>query len=654
MSALSAPVLGQLLLMQGILGTLPDEQSIFSFVCRGLIDMPGVAEVHFIDQPEETTDVSIVRFPMLIGNSRRLVLSIKVSDPSTFAPYKDFLTNFCFILNVILEERDQRRRIELDQTRLEQRVEERTKELQDSEARLKRTQEIAQLGSWELDVVNNILIWSDEAFRIFGLQPQEFGATFEAFLEVVHPDDREAVDAGYSGSVREGRDTYEIEHRVVQKSTGEIRYVHEKCEHIRDETGSIIRSVGMVHDITERKGAEEELREAKEAAEAASRAKSQFLANMSHELRTPMNSFLGVLQLLLGGHAGPLEAKQHGLLIMADKSARSLLQIISDILDLSKIEAGKLSLKEKPFSLQECVSESVEFFSSDAQRKGLDLAFTISAGVQDTVQGDFVRLRQILINLIGNAIKFTEQGRVGVQITAGNKDASGKREFTFTITDTGIGIPADKKHLLFRPFSQADDSNTRRYGGSGLGLAISRQIVELLGGTIYFESTEGIGSSFSFTIPLSEAGEEAGTDTLSKAPLPVAISPAVPEEKKPFILAAEDDLMASTLLKEILALRGLDMDLARTGREAVDMWERGQYDLILMDVQMPRMDGISATKIIREKEKATGGHIPIVAMTAHAFKEDKERCLEAGMNACLTKPLDITRDLELIMDLLKQ
>ena len=654
MSALSAPVLGQLLLMQGILGTLPDEHSIFSFVCRGLIDIPGVAEVHFIDQPEETTDVSIVRFPMLIGNSRRLVLSIKVSDPPAFAPYKDFLTNFCFILTVILEERDQRRRIELDQTRLEQRVEERTKELHDSEARLKRTQEIANLGSWEFDVVNNILIWSDEAFRVFGLQPQEFGATYEAFLEVVHPDDRLAVDAAYSSSLREGRNTYEIEHRVVRKSTGEIRYVHEKCEHIRDETGSIIRSVGMVHDITERKGAEEELREAKEAAESASRAKSQFLANMSHELRTPMNSFLGVLQLLLGGHAGPLEAKQRGLLIMADKSARSLLQIISDILDLSKIEAGKLSLKEEPFSLQECVSESVEFFSSDAQRKGLDLAFTISAGVQDTVKGDFVRLRQVLINLIGNAIKFTEQGRVGVQITAGNKDPSGKREFTFTITDTGIGIPADKKDLLFRPFSQADDSNTRRYGGSGLGLAISRQIVELLGGTIYFESTEGIGSSFSFTIPLSEAGEEAGTDTLSKAPLPVAISPAVPEEKKPFILAAEDDLMASTLLKEILALRGLHMDLARTGREAVDMWERGQYDLILMDVQMPRLDGISATKIIREKEKATGGHIPIVAMTAYAFKEDKERCLEAGMNACLTKPLDITRDLELIMDLLKQ
>lgn len=639
--------------MQGILGTLPDEQSIFSFVCRGLIDIPGVAEVHCLNQPKETSDASIVRFPLFSDNSRRLVLSIKISDPSAFALYKDFLANFCFILTVILDERHQRRLIELDQIRLEQRVEERTKELRDSEARLKRTQEIAHLGSWEFDVVNNILVWSDEAYRIFDLEPRGLGETYEAFFEVVHPDDRAAVDAAYSGSLREGADSYEIEHRVVRKSTGEIRYVHEKCEHIRDETGRIIRSVGMVHDITERKRAEEELREAKEEAEASSRAKSQFLANMSHELRTPMNSFLGVLQLLVGGHAGPLEAKQRELLIKADKSAHSLLQIISDILDLSKIEKGVFSIAEQPFSLAECVSDSIGFFSLDAQHKDIDLTLSIKEDLPEAVWGDCLRLRQVLVNLIGNAVKFTEQGEVAVRVTAGNQALAGRQEITFTITDTGIGIPAEKRQLLFRPFSQIDASDTRRYGGTGLGLAISHEIVEMMGGTLSFESEEGRGSSFFFTIPFAEAAEHEETVIPSHVSPSVSVSrTAVEPLKIPRLLVAEDDPMASDLLKNLLELSGLEMDLAQTGREAVDMWETGQYDLIIMDIQMPRMDGLTATRLIREKEGARGGHTPIVAMTAHAFHEDEKRCLAAGMDAYLTKPLDLEKGLNLIMALI--
>ena len=376
---------------------------------------------------------------------------------------------------------------------------------------------------------------------------------------------------------------------------------------------------------------------------------------MSHELRTPMNGLLGVLQLLLDNYAEPLEPKQRDLLMKADKAGHSLLQIISDILDLTKIERGIFAIDETTFSLHECVSSAVDLFSIDAQQKGLDFAISFAEDVPEAVRGDCVRLRQVLFNLIGNAIKFTEQGEVAVQITAGNQTPAGKKEITFSVTDTGIGIPADKKHLLFRPFTQVDDSDTRRYGGTGLGLAISGQIIEMMGGTISIESTEGIGTSISFTVPLEEAGEGVETGSLSEAPPSVAVATPVHEtEKKPLFLVAEDDLLASELLKEILAWQGFAMDLARTGSEAVEMWEAGKYDLIIMDLQMPRMDGITATRIIREKEKAAGGHIPIVAMTAHAFHEDEERCFAAGMDGYLTKPLDIRSGMEVIMKLLKK
>jgi len=443
-----------------------------------------------------------------------------------------------------------------------------------------------------------------------------------------------------------------LDHRIDIQGDDEFAGLAESFNDMTEKLNDSYRE--LRNEIGERKRAEEGLRLAKDTAEAASRAKSQFLANMSHELRTPMNSFLGVLQLLLGNHAGPLEPKQRELLAVADKSAHCLLQVISDILDLSKIEAGKLSITEKPFHLRACFSEAIELFSADAQQKELDLSFTVAPDVPDNVVGDFLRLRQVLINLVGNAIKFTDRGSVAVKIAAGSQLPGGKRECTFTVTDTGIGIPEDKKHLLFSPFSQADDSDTRSYGGTGLGLAISRQIVEMMGGTISFESTEGVGSTFSFTVPLGEGVEEVGTAPEAPASVAVASPPVTEAERKPLILVAEDDIMASDLLMNILELSGLEANLARTGREAVDMWEKHRYDLIIMDIQMPRLDGISATRIIREKEKTTGGHIPIVAMTAHAFREDEERCYAAGMDAYLTKPLDLKTGMEVIMNRLQK
>lgn len=524
--------------------------------------------------------------------------------------------------------------------------------LQESEARMNRAQEIAHLGSWELDLTHGSLSWSDEVYRIFGLQPQEFDATYEAFLEAVHPDDRAAVGAAYATSLRENMDSYEIEHRVIRKSSNEVRSVHEKCEHFRDESGRIVKSVGMVHDITERKRVEDELLRAKEAADAANRAKSQFLANMSHELRTPMTGVLGMLDIVLGT---PLDEKQRECILTAQYSGRSLLRIINDILDLTKIEAGRLTIEEKPFNLLGCVSGALDILRTVAMRKGLVLNLSMANDLPQYVLGDQIRLRQILINLIGNAVKFTETGTVEVRVTA-TPDRDGRREFTFSVSDTGIGIPADKQHLLFNSFSQVDDSDTRRYGGTGLGLAISKEIAELMGGNITFDSSLDVGSTFSFTVPLSSSEADFETGSTSGTPDTGEHNAIPPNEwGKSRLLLAEDDPVISEILGMMLERSNYDLDIAENGRKVVEMWEQGVYDLILMDVQMPFLDGFAATRAIREKEQTQGvGHTLIVAMTAHASVDDKQRCLDAGMDAYVSKPIDLKASIELIGDLIRQ
>ncbi|SNB46052.1 response regulator [Geobacter sp. DSM 9736] len=404
-------------------------------------------------------------------------------------------------------------------------------------------------------------------------------------------------------------------------------------------------------DLTDQKQAQEELRSAKEAAENANRAKSQFLANMSHELRTPLNGVLGMLQLLLNGYAGPLQDKQREMTAKAARSAGALIGIINDILDLSKIEAGKLEIEEAPFQVRECVADALELFSVEAQQKGLELEVSIAEGVPETVRGDYVRLRQVLINLIGNAFKFTERGSVSMRVAAGGKTPDGKLEIAFTVADTGIGIPAEKQKLLFRPFSQLDETNTRRHGGTGLGLAISSRMIGMMGGSIAVESEDGAGSTFSFTVPLDEV-QEAKKSAYDISAAAEAVAPVSGTKETPRILVAEDDPLSSELLMAIFEDQGFRMDLARTGREAVEMWEKEEFDLIIMDVQMPKLDGIAATRMIRGKEQARGTHTPILAMTAHAYQEERERCLEAGMDDFLPKPVDLKKGVEVIRSLL--
>ncbi len=383
-------------------------------------------------------------------------------------------------------------------------------------------------------------------------------------------------------------------------------------------------------------------------AEESNRIKTQFLANMSHELRTPMAGVIGMLELALLGN---LEAEQRDFLDTAHSSARALVLILNDILDMTKMQMGRFSIEQEPFSVRECVEHALTIFIPAAKIKGLFFNFSVATNVPETLVGDKLRLGQVLTNLASNAVKFTKQGGVEINVVATNRTSGGKLEVTFTFTDTGVGILDDKRGILFQSFGQVDESHSRSYGGVGLGLAISREIVEGMGGTISFTSEEGKGSSFTCTIPFGE-GEEQSVGFARGETVPTNGASRDEETKKVCILVAEDDYACSRVILSLLKKSNYETGYAENGQLAVEMWEKGHYDLILMDIQMPHMNGLEATAAIREKEHISGGHIPIVAMTAHGLQKDKEKCLNAGMDAYIIKPIDFASTLQVIRDTL--
>ena len=372
-----------------------------------------------------------------------------------------------------------------------------------------------------------------------------------------------------------------------------------------------------------------QLAAARDAALEASELKSQFLANMSHEIRTPMNGIIGFTQLAL---ATNLDAEQKDYLETVELSANALLKVINDILDFSKIEAGCLDIDAAPFSLCECVEGAVKTLSSEAAQKGIALHCHISSRCPDEVVGDATRLRQVLLNLLGNAIKFTDRGSVRVEVSTGCA-ATGTLTAYFRVSDTGSGIPHDKQKLIFEAFRQVDGSSTRRHGGTGLGLAITARIIDLMKGRIWVESEEGRGSTFHFTVPLAWAEQPddvSGGDTNSQDPVADPLS----------ILVAEDNAISQELMSLMLKQWGHQVAVAANGRDVLELLGRRTFDLILMDVQMPEVDGFQATAEIRRRDAIEGTHTLIVALTAHALKGDRERCLAAGMDGYLAKPVD--------------
>ncbi|WP_371381134.1 ATP-binding protein [Sporomusa aerivorans] len=438
-----------------------------------------------------------------------------------------------------------------------------------------------------------------------------------------------------AAAVRAGDYSYRIRPELIETSVIEIRDLCKLFNYMAENIDTKTETLYFANKA---------LTEARDAALEASLAKSQFLANMSHEIRTPLNVILGMGELLAETQLTP-EQEKHVRISAA--AGENLLNLINDILDLSKVEAGQLPLERTRFSLPEVIEKSCELLLIKSQVKSIRLTQSIAPGTPVNLIGDPVRLRQVIINLLDNAVKFTDTGEVALEIRQTGTREDGLVELLFTVRDTGIGIPQDMLEHIFERFTQVDSSNTRRYGGTGLGLAISRHLTELMGGRIWVESTVEKGSSFYFTVlfgpgdsqcaatSLESGTEEASTELVPKLPLPVPVSgPAL------HILLVEDSEDNQLLVESFLKKTAYQLDMVENGEMAVQKVRQNRYDLILMDMQMPVMDGYQATQAIREWEWQHGlGHTPIVALTAYAQHEDTAKMQDSGCDAYLAKPI---------------
>lgn len=517
---------------------------------------------------------------------------------------------------------------------LEAKVRDRTSELERANKELstqiealRRAERVAHIGSWEWDVKTRVLTWSDETYRIFDVPSDVVPVTSEMVLERTHPEDIAGLTLAYQRA--EETDGFIVnEHRIIRPD-GEIRHVMERGEVIFDDDGKPIRALGTVHDITLQKQYEATLIEAKNAADEANHAKTRFLANMSHEIRTPMSSILGFAELL-GEVDAPLDRRQSYLEKIL-RNGRHLLALIDDALDLAKVEAGHLVIQSATCSPATELTQAIDLLRPQAEAKGLDLRVNLDANLPKTMTTDQVRLRQIMINVIGNAIKFTNKGKV--QVTARRSE----QMLEVTVEDTGGGVAPENQRLLFKPFSQLP--GVARHSGSGLGLALARRLARALGGDVTLSASQiGVGSTFLVTVRLDLPNEQSahtlmldggGTLTLGSEGRSGHLSGLK-------ILVVEDTSDIQELLRRVLESVGAEVTVANDGIDCLDLVGKRSFDLVLLDMHMPRLDGFETIARLRQR----GFKQPVIALTAYAMVDERKRSYEAGCDDFLAKPVE--------------